>query len=88
MNISTDTWISRNYHEEENKEPIFDGPITKEIMVNKLKDLKKKKNQYGWGINKRGSSSETGETSMGPTVEGFVSSVRGSPRGAQGNGNY
>lgn len=43
MNISTDTWISRNYHDEENKEPISDGPITRDIMVNKLKELKKKK---------------------------------------------
>lgn len=57
-------------------------------MVNKLKELKKKKNQYGWGMNKRGSSSETGEISMGQMVEGFVSSVRGLPLGAQGNGSY
>lgn len=47
MNISTDTWISRNYHDEENKEPIFDGPITRDIMVNKLKELKKKINMAG-----------------------------------------
>lgn len=39
-------------------------------------------------MNKRGSSSETGETSMGQTVEGFVSSVRGLPLRAQGNGSY
>ena len=41
MNLSTDTWISRNYQDEENKEPIFDRPITRDIMVNKLKELKK-----------------------------------------------
>lgn len=36
-------WYLDKYHDEENKEPIFDGPITREIMVNKLKELKKKK---------------------------------------------
>ena len=39
-------------------------------------------------MNKRGSSSETGEISMGQTVEGFISLVRGLPLRVQENGSY